>query len=62
MSLSSDIILSNVNNFLNNKCGLVDNAPFSAYISINETKESEFPIVYDKEYSFELIMYLKISL
>ena len=55
MSLSSDIILSNVNNFLNNKCGLVDNAPFSAYISINETKESEFPIVYDKEYNINCI-------
>lgn len=52
----SDIILSNVKTFLNNKCGLVDNAPFSAYISINDTKESEFPIVYDKEYNINCIL------
>lgn len=58
MSKSLDIILPLAKSFLENKCPYKENEEFKASIALNESKDNEYPTLFDNDYNIQCVINL----
>lgn len=58
MSKSLDTIFHLAKSFLKNKCPYQENEEFTASISLNESKDEEYPTLFDNDYNINCIINL----